>query len=175
MHLISKGTIPNVEVTGLPNKFPFNNMEMHAQAPYGPIWYEWDEDVAMEMVWEEAVRYEMMILRNLVLSGWKEQNFAHQVEQTSSSDSRAVPTNESHYSASTVNSSQPRSRTDSVSRPGAFVTPTRRASMTTNNDSPFANTASWDQRFLLYPAKARGGAYGHRITQSTPTRFPSTK
>ncbi|PLB49208.1 hypothetical protein P170DRAFT_313766, partial [Aspergillus steynii IBT 23096] len=172
--LISKGTIPDVEVAGLPNKFPLDNMDLCAQAPYGPIWFEWDTDVATEMIWEDAVRLEMIILRNLVLSGWlvheKEQNSAI-VEQPSSSDSRAVHSNESLYSASTFNTSQPRSRTDSmsrVSRVGTFVTPTRRASMAANNDSPFANTASWDQRFLLHPAKARGGVYAHRITQSTP-------
>ncbi|KAH8431598.1 uncharacterized protein LDX57_009256 [Aspergillus melleus] len=175
--LISRGTLPDEEVPGLPNNFPFANVDLYSQAPYGPIWFEWEAETAKDMPWEDAVRQEMIILCNLVLSGWvareKEQVFASKAEQPSSLDNRAAQMYESLHSTSTSQSS---ALTDSTSRVDVFVTPTRRASMAANNDSPFANSASWNQRFLLNPsAKARGGFQGHRITQSTPTCLPSSE
>lgn len=155
-------------------------MNLFSEAPYGPIWFEWETGTAAGMIWEDAVQQEMIILCNLVLSGWfaleKVQNPATNTEQPSSSDSRAAQTNASLNSTSTFSTSHSRSRKDSTSRVDVFAAPTRRASMAANNDSPFANPASWDQRFLLYPsAKSRGGVYGHRITQSSPTCFPSSE
>ena len=69
VNLISKGTFQPRENPGLPNSFPHDNFEL--ESPYGPIWFEWPLHIAKNQIWEDAVQQEMVILCNLVMSGWK--------------------------------------------------------------------------------------------------------
>ena len=65
--MISKGHLDDHSHPGLPNSFPTENF--HIESPYGPIWFEWPDEVAKNLIWEEAVYSEMMNLCNLIMSG----------------------------------------------------------------------------------------------------------
>lgn len=68
VNLISKGTYQARENPGLPNSFPHDGFEL--DSPYGSIWFEWPQHIVKNQIWEDAVQQEMVILCNLVMSGW---------------------------------------------------------------------------------------------------------
>ncbi|KAA8643444.1 hypothetical protein EYZ11_008422 [Aspergillus tanneri] len=174
--LISKVGISDYDVPGLPNNFPTENVELYS--PYGPIWFEWETTVAKDMIWDDAVQHEMIILCNLVLSGWINSDRESKVSGSSTECSPSDSAAQSNLALSSTDSGKSRAFTDSATKIETFVTHARRASMAVTSSGPFgtSNESTWNQRLLLYPsAKARSRPYGHRITQSSPTCFPSSE
>lgn len=66
--MISKGHLDDHSHPGLPNSFP-TTTDFNIKSPYGPNWFEWPDEVAKNLTWEDAVYSEMMNLCNLIMSG----------------------------------------------------------------------------------------------------------
>ncbi|RAL10998.1 uncharacterized protein BO97DRAFT_310447, partial [Aspergillus homomorphus CBS 101889] len=154
-----KGSVPASSHPELPNSFPSDNVSLIS--PFGPIWFEWPEEVAKRMFWQDAVNYETNILFNLLSSGSRKSR-----GRTMSSGS--------HSSLSSQAVSSP--PTDGFSQFDAFAPPLRRGGDTWHMRAYSYSGIEedpWNSKVLLPSgARARGGFPGHRFTRSSPVNVP---
>lgn len=194
VNLISKGTFQGCDSPGLPNSFPQNNLEL--SSPYGPIWFEWPQHLAKGKIWEDAVQHEMVVLCNLVLSGWmkvdqqRESNpleaLRRKLSVVSMGHEPAMSENLSprdtwKYRGEEASEMIPqfnRSMAEIYATPSRRVgdPPRRRFVSFSGGPNPIAE----ENGSPVLPAHSsirggRGGAFGHRNTRSSPIRLPSTQ
>jgi hypothetical protein len=192
VNLISKGTFQAREIPGLPNSFPQDNHNLNS--PYGPIWFEWPQHLAKGKIWEHAVQHEMVILCNLVLSGWMkvdQQRESHPLEALRTRLSAASMGHEPALSETFSPRSTRQNRGEEASQSIApqanrsladiFATPSRRAGdpqrrrfvSFSGAPNPIAEDDG-SPGILPRPSTrgGRGGVFGHRNTRSSPIRFP---
>ncbi|RAH66791.1 uncharacterized protein BO66DRAFT_380577 [Aspergillus aculeatinus CBS 121060] len=155
--LISKGSIHAMSHPELPNNFPSDNVSLIS--PFGPIWFEWPEEVAKRTLWQDAVSHETNILFDLLSSG-----------------SRNPHGRKLSFGSHSTRSSVMSPDTDSLSQYDVFSPPPRRASdswhMRAYSYSGIEDNP-WNSRLLLHSdGRGRNGFPGHRFTRSSPVNVP---
>ena len=196
VNLISKGTFQGRDSPGLPNSFPQNNLALNS--PYGPIWFEWPQHLAKGKIWEDAVQHEMIILCNLVLSGWTKVDQQRQSNPLEALRRRlsvvsmghelpvdASPAPRNIWKDNVQDASPSVMRQVNRSMAEIYATPSRRAlepprrrfvSFSGSGPDPIAEeSGSPVLPAHLATRGARGAAFGHRNTRSSPIRLPSTQ
>ncbi|OGM48325.1 hypothetical protein ABOM_003478 [Aspergillus bombycis] len=180
-NLISRGTIPDHGIPHLTNTFPQDRNDL--RSPYGRVWFEWPADITKKVPWENAVRIEMQILGNLVLTGWvtKDNEAKARLAAAGPSSSTRYDTRRTH--SGSVASPEEGLGLQTSSRLEIFATPSRRVTKAgpshrsereeaDETPRPFndSDQSPWTRRFLMFPpGTAREGFnFGHRNTKSSP-------
>ncbi|KAL4898818.1 hypothetical protein BDV59DRAFT_207043 [Aspergillus ambiguus] len=173
--LISRGNVPENIAPNLPNKFPMNNREL--SSPFGKIWYEWDSEISKRATWNDAVHQEMIILHQLVRTGWENHNAQKELDHTHGSATATSGTDAQRscnpgFSPSVTY--QRRLHAESTSKVDVFATPSRRPGLLGACNMSVGETENpWNQKLLFYPSsKERNGFPGHRNTRSSPNCLP---
>ncbi|KAL4904694.1 hypothetical protein BDW74DRAFT_185559 [Aspergillus multicolor] len=174
--LISQGTTASkTENMGLTNKFPKDHP--YLRSPYGSIWFEWSPS-AENILWQDAVEYELGILHDLVLHGWMNDDRSNMPNLQFRQISREVPSTRVSSAGRNLSLSFAPSDTTAnqfqaglSARSGAYLTLSRRASESagTGSLSGLSGLSStWNNKLLLMsPAETRPYR-DHRRTESSP-------
>ncbi|KAB8247904.1 hypothetical protein BDV35DRAFT_379348 [Aspergillus flavus] len=180
-NLISRGTIPDHGIPHLTNTFPQDRDDLCS--PYGRVWFEWPAHITRTVLWETAVRIEMQILGNLVLTGWITKDNEAKARRAAAGPSSSTRHDQRRTLSGSVASSEEGLDPQTFSRLEIFATPSRR--MTEAGPSyrqereagdetprPFndSDQSPWTRRLLIFPpGTAREGFhFGHRNTKSSP-------
>ncbi|RDW72624.1 uncharacterized protein DSM5745_07796 [Aspergillus mulundensis] len=171
--LISQGTVSKTENMGLINKFPHDLP--YLRSPYGSIWLEWSAS-ADNILWEDAVEYELSILHDLVLRGWMNDDRSNmsnlQYRQTSKEvPSTRVRSGGRNLSMSFAPSNTMASQAGLSARSGAYLTPSRRASESTGTGSISGLSGlsgTWNHKLLFMSPTETRPYRDHRRTESSP-------
>ncbi|KAB8223559.1 hypothetical protein BDV33DRAFT_200528 [Aspergillus novoparasiticus] len=180
-NLISRGTIPDHGIPHLTNTFPQDRNDL--RSPYGRVWLEWPAHITRTVLWETAVRIEMQILGNLVLTGWVTKDNEAKARRAAAGPSSSTRHDPRRTLSGSVASSAEGLDLQTSSRLEIFATPSRR--MTEAGPSyrqereagdetprPFndSDQSPWTRRLLIFPpGTAREGFhFGHRNTKSSP-------
>lgn len=65
---MSNGSVLRTENDGLPNKHTHPEIER----TFGRFWFEWDDDVARNKVFKDAIIYEASVLRKFIITGFQQ-------------------------------------------------------------------------------------------------------
>lgn len=167
----------------MPNTFPMDDFKL--ESPYGRIWFEWPQEAAKRMLFEEAVQCEMVNLCNLVLTGCinqdKETTFGIEHLSIGSTPLSSQTDNKLTTTISpfgTERSDVIEEETSSSSKVDIYATP-RRPRNQHSYSGTFARNRlgsigeNWGQELVLRPSAvdrtARPGFLGHhRNTLSSP-------
>ncbi|CAG8890419.1 unnamed protein product [Penicillium egyptiacum] len=67
-YVMSNGSVLRTENDGLPNKHTHPEIERI----FGRFWFEWEDDVARNMVFKDAIIYEASVLRKFIITGFQQ-------------------------------------------------------------------------------------------------------
>ncbi|KAE8159397.1 hypothetical protein BDV40DRAFT_290942 [Aspergillus tamarii] len=180
-NLISRGTIPDHGIPHLTNTFPQDRDDL--RSPYGRVWFEWPANISRTVLWETAVRIEMQILGNLVLTGWVTKDNEAKARLAAAGPSSSSRHDTRRTLSGSVASSEEALGVQTSSRLDIFATPSRRVTETgpyyrpereagDETPRPFndSDQSPWTRRLLIFPpGTAREGFhFGHRNTKSSP-------
>ncbi|KAB8255150.1 hypothetical protein BDV32DRAFT_154517 [Aspergillus pseudonomiae] len=180
-NLISRGTIPDHGIPHLTNTFPQERNDL--RSPYGRVWFEWPSNITKKVLWEKAVRTEMQILGNLVLTGWVTKDNEAKARLAAAGPSSSTRHDTRRTLSSSVAGSEESLGLQTSSRLEIFATPSRRVTEAGPSHCPEREEADetprpfndsdqspWTRRLLMFPpGTAREGFnFGHRNTKSSP-------
>ena len=180
-NLISRGTIPDHGIPHLTNTFPQDRDDL--RSPYGRVWFEWPANISRTVLWETAVRIEMQILGNLVLTGWVTKDNEAKARLAAAGPSSSSRHDTRRTLSGSVASSEEALGVQTSSRLDIFATPSRRVTETgpyyrpereAGDETPRpyndSDQSPWTRRLLIFPpGTAREGFhFGHRNTKSSP-------
>ncbi|KAE8372241.1 hypothetical protein BDV26DRAFT_302090 [Aspergillus bertholletiae] len=180
-NLISRGSVPSQEIRHLTNTFPQDRDDL--PSPYGRVWFEWPTNVTKTVRWETAVRVEMQILGNLVLTGWVAKDNEAKARLATAGPSSSTGHGTRRALSGSVTSSEEGLGIQTPSRLDIFATPSRRVNEVGSSfrseweggdetPRPFndSDQSPWTRRLLIFPpGPAREGFhFGHRNTKSSP-------
>ncbi|KAJ5952900.1 Nucleotide-binding alpha-beta plait [Penicillium vulpinum] len=142
-YIMSNGSVLRTESDGLINKHTHPEIEQI----FGKFWFEWDDNVARNKVFRDAINYEATVLRKFIITGFQQ---LHK-RKSSISTIGTAPGSSPTHSVTSVDSE----RTISASR-GASVDPSRASRETSigqagnNRNVPGTSRVS-SQRIDEYP------------------------
>ncbi|GAB1197124.1 hypothetical protein APSETT444_006414 [Aspergillus pseudonomiae] len=180
-NLISRGTIPDHGIPHLTNTFPQERNDL--RSPYGRVWFEWPSNITKKVLWEKAVRTEMQILGNLVLTGWVTKDNEAKARLAAAGPSSSTRHDTRRTLSGSVAGSEESLGLQTSSRLEIFATPSRRVTEAGPSHCPEREEADetprpfndsdqspWTRRLLMFPpGTAREGFnFGHRNTKSSP-------
>ncbi|KAL4883856.1 hypothetical protein BJY04DRAFT_215750 [Aspergillus karnatakaensis] len=173
--LISQGTDQDLGNNGVCNMFPLDHPSL--RSPYGRVWFEWPQAVS-DLTFEQAMKYEMILLCRLVLTGWNnDDTHSAPIIRRASGVSSFPKAAGSRRNLSLSSIQEDQTLVGPFLPAHAHPSPSRRASESASLGGVFGanNSASpWGQKLLLDPPTRERPAFrGHRITQSSPMCLPS--